>query len=149
MIKEEANSGNALLVAIDQQSRIIVLDDSDEEILPHNVQVRNPSTTSVTDPRRTIKAEQAEEANYNTATSSRELDQIEEKPAKKIKLEQTTNGTLTSNNKAELLRLQEEDEREEEELIAAQKVALLIQKRNARKARIAELQAGGNATSTP
>jgi hypothetical protein len=42
---------------------------------------------------------------------------------------------------AELLRLREEDEREEEELLAAQRVADLIRKRNQRKAKIAETEA--------
>jgi hypothetical protein len=42
---------------------------------------------------------------------------------------------------AELLRLREEDEREEEELLAAQRVADLIRKRNQRKVKIAEIEA--------
>jgi hypothetical protein len=41
----------------------------------------------------------------------------------------------------ELLRLREEDEREEEELLAAQRVAELIRKRNERKAKMAEIEA--------
>jgi hypothetical protein len=41
---------------------------------------------------------------------------------------------------AELLRLREEDEREEEELLAAQRMADLIRKRNQRKAKITEIE---------
>jgi hypothetical protein len=42
---------------------------------------------------------------------------------------------------SKLLRLREEDEREEEELLAAQRVAELIRKRNERKVKMTEIEA--------
>lgn len=45
-----------------------------------------------------------------------------------------------------LVKLKEEEERLEEEILAAQRVADLIRKRNESKARIAALEAGASAT---
>jgi hypothetical protein len=108
---------------------IVISDSDDDSTSPASKQLADSSSiTKHVD----IKLEPNDAGSGLVSVNS--IKQEEEPLTKRVK---PNSGPVDN----ELLRLREEDEREEEELLAAQRVAELIRKRNERKAKMAEIEA--------
>jgi hypothetical protein len=139
IIKEEPVETAALPKVKKPQPDIIILDDT-----PPRVSKRTAANIS-TSKTPTIKTEPVDFGNVPAAACSSTQSGSGGGISKKAKLEQGTESSGGYENK-ELVKLKEEEERLEEELLAAQRVADLIRKRNESKARIAALEARASAT---
>ena len=140
IIKEEPVETAALPKAKKSQPDIIILDETPPRVSKRTAANISTSTTP------TIKEEPVDIGNFPAAACSNTQSGSVGAISKKAKLEQ---GTEISggDEETELVKLEEEEERLEEELLAAQRVADLIRKRNESKARIAALKA--RASTTP
>ncbi|KUJ20091.1 uncharacterized protein LY89DRAFT_779943 [Mollisia scopiformis] len=146
-IKAEPEDNRSLHFKSQAKPSVIVLDDSDED--PQGVSKKLNFKGTVIKSETTIKSE-PEESRNQVQTASRKRSRVEDvRQSKKIKLEPGLSSSSTIKVDTELMRLKEEDELKEEELNAAQRVFELIQERNKRKGKIAALEAGSSATSTP
>lgn len=139
IIKEEHVETAALPKAKRPQPDIIILDDTPPRVSKRTAANISTSTTP------TIKTEPVDFGNVPPAPCSNTQFGSGGGISKKAKLEQGTEISGGDEEK-ELVKLKEEEERLEEELLAAQRVADLIQKRNESKARIAALEARASAT---
>jgi hypothetical protein len=140
IIKEEPVETAALPTAKKPQPEVILLDDTPPRVSKRTAANISTSTTP------TIKTEPVDFGNVPAAACSNTQSGFGGGISKKAKLEQ---GTEISGGDEEndLVKLEEEEERLEEEILAAQRVADLIRKRNESKARIAALKA--RASTTP
>ena len=139
IIKEEPVEAAALPKAKKSQPDIMILDDTPPRVSKRTAANISTSTTP------TIKTEPVDFGNVPAAASSTSQSGSGGGISKKAKLKQ---GTEISggDEETELVKLKEEEERLEEELLAAQRVADLIRKRNESKARIAALKARTSTT---
>lgn len=140
IIKEEPVEKVALPKAKKPQPDVIILDDTPPRVSKRTAANISTSTTP------TIKTEPVDFGNFPAAAYSNTHSGSGGGISKKAKLEQGTEISGGDEEK-ELVKLKEEEQRLEEELLAAQRVADLIRKRNESKARIAALEA--RASTTP
>jgi hypothetical protein len=140
IIKEEPVETAAFPKVKKSQPDIIILDDTPPRVSKRTAANISTSTTP------SIKEEPVDIGNFPAAACSNTHSGSVGVISKKAKLEQGTESS-GGDEETELVKLEEEEERLEEELLAAQRVADLIRKRNESKARIAALKA--RASTTP
>ena len=140
IIKEEPVETATVPKAKKPQPDMIILDDTPPRVSKRTAANISTSTTP------TIKTEPVDFGNFPAAAYSNTHSGSGGGISKKAKLEQGTEISGGDDEK-ELVKLKEDEMRLEEELLAAQRVADLIRKRNESKARIAALEA--RASTTP